>query len=122
MQLLNTNFADFRLGAISISSYSDAGQDPQYAGSVLAYGVLDNIVVTVPTPPVQNLIGSLTNGVWQAQFIGKTNWLYTLERTSDFTSWTQASSPTGGANGSMSLMDTNVPMPKAFYRIRANRP
>ena len=28
MQLLNTNFADFRLGAISISSYSDAGQDP----------------------------------------------------------------------------------------------
>jgi hypothetical protein len=38
-QLLNTNFADFRLGSISVSSYSDAGQDPQYAGSVLAHGI-----------------------------------------------------------------------------------
>ncbi len=122
MQLLNTNFADFRLGAISISSYSDAGQDPQYAGSVLAHGVVDNVVVTAPNPPVQSLIASMTNGVWRAQFNGRTNWVYTLERTSDFKSWTEASLSTAGANGAMVLSDTNVPLPKAFYRVRANRP
>jgi hypothetical protein len=121
-QLLNTNLADFRLGAISISSYNDAGQDPQYAGSVLAHGTVDNVVVTVPTPPVQNLVVLLTNKLWQVQFVARTNWLYTLERTSDFTSWATASAPTTGVNGPLSLADTNSGLPNAFYRVRANRP
>ena len=121
-QLLNTNFADFRLGAISIGSYSDAGQDPQYAGSVLAHGTVDNVVVTAPTPPVQNLVGLLTNKFWQVQFIARTNWLYTLERTSDYGSWATASASTAGVNGSLSLVDTNVSSANAFYRVRAKRP
>ena len=120
-QLLNTNFADFHLGAVSISSYNDAGQDPQYAGSVLAHGIVDNVVVTAPTPPVQNLASIITNGLWQVQFVGKTNWLYTLERTSDFKSWAEASMATAGVNGSMILQDTNAPAPAAFYRVRAHR-
>ena len=121
-QLLNTNFADFRLGAISISSYSDAGQDPQYAGSVLAHGTVDNLVVTVPTPPVQDLVGGTTNGFWQVQFLGKTNWLYTLERTADFRSWTVVSGPVSGTDGAMFIADTNVNAPAAFYRVLAHRP
>jgi len=116
-----TNFSDFRLRTLSISSYSDAGQDPQYAGSVLAHGVLDNLVVTVPLPPVQNLIGTLSNGVWQAQFNARTGWLYTLQRTTDFQSWTDASSATPGS-GLTLLSDTNATSEKVFYRIQANRP
>jgi hypothetical protein len=122
-QLLNTNFADFRLGGVSISSYSDAGQDPQYAGSVLAHGIVDNIVVTIPAPPVQNLVSSLTtNGLWSVQFEGQTNWLYILERTSDFKSWTNASAPTLGESGLMTLVDTNFPAANSFYRVRAAKP
>jgi len=121
-QMINpTNFSDFRLRTLSISSYSDAGQDPQYAGSVLAHGVLDNLVVTVPLPPVQNLIGTLSNGVWQAQFNARTGWLYTLQRTTDFQSWTDASSATPGS-GLTLLSDTNATSEKVFYRIQANRP
>jgi hypothetical protein len=121
-QLLNTNFADFRLGAVSISSYSDAGQDPQYAGSVLAHGTVDNIVVTVPTPPVHDLVGLATNSIGQVQFFGKTNWLYILERTADFRSWTEASGPVSGIDGAMFIADTNAPAPSGFYRVRAYRP
>lgn len=121
-QSLNTNFTDFRLGAISISSYSDAGQDPQYAGSVLAHGIIDNLVVTLPPPPVQSLVGAFNNGFWRAQFIGQTNWLYTLRRTADFQSWTEVSPPTAGTGGPMSLSDTNAASAKDFYRVRASRP
>jgi len=117
-----TNFADFRLGTFSISSYSDAGQDPQYAGSVLAHGLIDNVMVTVPAPPLQTVLGSLTNGDWRAEFVGRTNWLYTLERTADFKSWSAVSPPTAGQTGVMSLSDTNPATSGNCYRIRASRP
>jgi hypothetical protein len=117
-----TNFTDFRAGTFSISSYSDAGQDPMYAGSVLAHGLVDNLVITVPSPPVQTVIGSLTNGLWRAQFAGLTNWVYTLERTSDFQSWRAVSPPTPGQPFLMSLSETNRATPGAFYRVRARRP
>ena len=121
-QLLNTNFGDFRLNAVSINSYSDAGQDPQYAGSALGHGAFDNLVLTVPYPPGQIFTGSISNGVWQAQLTGRTNWLFTLERTADFRSWTPASAPTQGVNGPLVLSDTNSAPTPAFYRIRASRP
>ena len=78
-QLLNTNFGDFRLNAVSINSYSDNGQDPQDAGSALGHGAFDNLVLTVPYPPAQIFTGSISNSVWQAQLVGRTNWLFTLE-------------------------------------------
>jgi len=120
--LLNTNFGDYRLGSISINSYSDAGQDPQYAGSVLAHGVVDNFLVTVPSPPVENVVGSLSNGVWNVQFAGQTRWRYTLEQTEDFQAWSGVSSPVAGAATNMVLSATNGPAKGAFYRVRAERP
>jgi hypothetical protein len=120
-QLLNTNFGDYRLGSISISSYSDAGQDPQYAGSVLAQGIVDNLLVTGPAPPLENVVGSLSNGVWQVQFTGLTHWFYTLEQTVDFQSWLRAS-PTLEGSAPMVLVATNATATAAFYRVRAERP
>jgi hypothetical protein len=121
-QPLNSSFADFRVDTFSVSSYSDAGQDPSYAGSVLAHGVVDNIVVVVPPPPVQNLTGSFSNGVWQVQFDGRATWVYTLQRTSDLQSWTDVSPVTSGGAGSLVLSDLVPPTGRAFYRIQANRP
>jgi len=125
---LGTNFTDFRVDAISISSYSQAGQDTNdysgvnYAGSLLAHGSVDNFVVTLPPPPVQNLTGAFSNGVWQAQFISRSNWLYTLERTTNFVSWTDVSAATSGNGTNLFLPDTNAPADKGFYRVRAGRP
>src|ERR1022692_2340906 len=125
MAYLGTNFTDFRVDAISISSYSQAGQDTNdyggviYAGSILAHGTVNNFVVTLPPPPVQNLTGALSNDLWQAQFISRSNWLYTLERTTNFVSWTDVSTASSGNGTNLFLQDTNAPTDKGFYRVRA---
>lgn len=110
---------DFRLDTISISSYTDTG-DPY--DSLLAHGTVDNITVITPPPPVQNLAGGFSGGMWQVQFNNRTNWTYTLMRTTDFQSWQPASAAVAGNGGSLTLTDTNLPPAQAFYRINAQRP
>jgi len=109
---------DFRIGCISVSSYSDANAD----GSILAHGTVDNISVTPPPSPVQSLTGGFSNQVWRVQFLSRSNWLYTLERSADFQTWLSAS-PTQTGNGTnLIVQDMNPQADKAFYRVRAERP
>ena len=61
---------------------------------------------------------SSSNGVWTAQFTGRSNWLYTLVRSTDFQSWTNLPS-TPGVSGTVVLTDSNAPVGKAFYRVKA---
>ena len=116
--MLSPNFSDIRLDQVAVCSYSDAGAD----GSLLAHGTVDNFVVTVPPSPSQNLAGNFTNGVWQAQFLSESNWLYTLQRSADFQSWTNVSSATPGNATNLLVQDTSPPVDKAFYRVEAQRP
>lgn len=111
-------FTDFRVDTISINSYNDA----ESGGSVLASGVVDNLLVITPPPPVQNLAGSFFDGVWQAQFLSQSNWLYTLQRSADLQSWTNVSPATPGNATNLFFQDTNPPPVQAFYRINARRP
>jgi hypothetical protein len=71
---------------------------------------------------VQNPVGAFSNHVWQMQFTGRTNWLYTLERTTNFISWTRVSVLTNVTSASLLLEDSNAPTDNAFYRVRAERP
>jgi len=116
---LVTNFTDFRVDTVAISSYSDFGDDYD---SVLAHGTVDNLVVTTPPPPVSVVTGGRNGGHWEVQFTSRTNWLYRLERTADFQSWTAASGNLSGNGGGLVLRDTNAPSGRAFYRVRAERP
>jgi hypothetical protein len=118
---LGTGFGDFRVDQVAISSYSGAGQDPNFAGSVLAHGRVGNLVVITP-PPVKNLSGGFGGSGWQVQFTSSTNWLYTLERTVDFQAWSAASAVINGNGSRLVLQDTNAPAGKAFYRVRAQKP
>jgi hypothetical protein len=111
-------FTDLRVDTLSISSYQDDG----YGNSIYAQGVVGNFVVTLPPPPIQNLTGAFSNGVWRAQFCSQSNWLYTLQRTSDFQCWTNACAVTPGNGTNLFLQDTNPPADKAFYRVSACRP
>ena len=107
---------DFRIDTVSVSSYNNS------ANSLLAHGTIDNFVVTVPPPPVQNFCGSFTNGIWQAQFISQSNWLYTLQRSTNLISWDDIPDSTNGNGTNLFLPDNNPPPDKAFYRINAQRP
>ena len=111
-----SNF-DFRVATVSVSSYSDAHAD----GSIFAHGTVDNIQVTTPPPPVQSLTGGFTNQVWQANFLSRSNWSYTLERTTNFSTWTSASVTLPGNGTNIMLQDTNPPPVRAYYRVRAER-
>ncbi|HEV2692820.1 MAG TPA: hypothetical protein VG347_07970 [Verrucomicrobiae bacterium] len=109
---------DFLADTFCVCSYSSVGDD---FDSVLAHGTVANLVVSVP-PPAQNLGVTFTNGAWQVQFTDHLNWLYTLERTTNFSSWTGASIQAAGNGTSLTLSDTNAPSSAACYRIRADRP
>jgi hypothetical protein len=111
---------DFRLDTVAVISYSAAGDT--FGDSLLAHGTVDNLAVTLPPPPVQNLSGGFSNGVWQVQFTGRSNWLYSLERTTNFVSWRTVSPSISGGATSLFLPDANAPTDKGFYRVRAERP
>jgi hypothetical protein len=111
-------FTDYRVNALSISSYQDDGE----GDSIYARGVIDNFVVNLPAPPILNLTGAFSNGAWEAQFCSRTNWLYALERTANFQCWTVVSPVTPGNGTNLFLQDTNPPAGKAFYRVSASRP
>lgn len=118
---VGAGFSDFRVDAVSISSYSDVGQDPRFSGSILAHGVVDNLVITTPPPPIAALKGGWSEaGVWQVQFLTRTNWSYALERTADFQSWTTVANITGDG-GQAALPDPDRHSGQ-FYRVRAERP
>ena len=113
----------FHLDAFSISSYSDAGQFPgEYEGSILASGTIDNIVINTPASPIQSATGTLVEGHWQHQITAEAGWTYTLESSSNFNSWIEASTPVTGTGGPITLT-SNTPETSTsrFFRVKATR-
>jgi hypothetical protein len=107
---------DFRIDTVSITSYGGG------SGATPAHGTVDNLVVTLPPPPVQNLTIGFTNNFWMAQFLSQSNWFYTLQRTTNFSSWNSVSPAASGNGTNLFLPDTNAPATAAFYRVKASRP
>jgi hypothetical protein len=118
---LASTYTDYRVATVAVPSYSDFAQSPGDAGSVLAHGIIYNISVTTPSPPVQNVALAFSNAHWQAQFAGVTNWNYLLELSTNFNAWTQVASTNLSTNGTVSLTDTNDPSSTKIYRVRALR-
>jgi len=124
---LGASFTDFRVDAISISSYSQAGQDTNdyggiiYAGSILAHGTVDNLVVTVPPPPVQTIAATINRASAQMQINSRTNWNYALERTADFQNWTIVLPIVNGTGSPITLPDAAPSQEQQFYRVKAWR-
>ena len=117
----NEGTGDFRLDSVAIISYSEADSAGYGYGpsSILAHGLVKNMMVTAPQPPVTYASGNLTNGDWQAQFGGRTNWTYTLQASPDLRNWSPVTPATAGVNGLMTLLDTNVMTQRRFYRVSA---
>lgn len=126
---LYPGFGDFRVDTFSVSSYSQSGQDTSvhtnldgstiiYAGSLLAHGRVSKLGFSDALPVTE--LTSASRG--SIQFNSTTNWLYTLERTIDFQTWTAVSSPVPGAWPAMTLVDSNPPLSQACYRVKAEWP
>jgi hypothetical protein len=113
--------AGFTLDTFAIESYSSGGQNPDYAGSILAHGTIDNVVVAFPSVPAPSLTISYgTNGA-TINFYAQSNMVYTVERTIDFMSWMTLGQIAAPPTGRQSFADTNSPGSSAFYRVLATR-
>jgi hypothetical protein len=104
----------FQLDTLSISSYADDG----FGDDILAHGSVSKIAVASPLPvqTIQNLTPE------QIQFASDTNWLYTLEQSSDLQNWSPGATAIFGNGTSLVLQATNSPTDKSFYRVRADLP
>jgi hypothetical protein len=117
-------YPDFRVDSLALINWNDAIQvgSTQYWGSILAHGIVDNFLVTMPDPPVSNFAGAGSNTVWRATFISRTNWFYALERTTNLAAWSSVSPTNAGTGGAMLLQDNNAVSSGGFYRVKATKP
>jgi hypothetical protein len=124
-QIINLQSAatDFRVDTFAICSYSDGGQSPpQFSGSILAHGVVDNVTLLLPDRPPMVLSGVRTETSFRVGFNAASNWIYRLEITTDFGQWHLAAESIALTNGPMFLEDTQLSPARRFYRVRADRP
>lgn len=117
------NFGDFRIDAFSIHSYSDAGQSPpQFSGSLLAHGTVDDITITWPDAPIGQIQLRRADPSWSISFQARAGWIYTLLRASGLAGPWEETTAEPGVDGALELLDSD-PLPnQGFYRIRADRP
>lgn len=116
--------SDFRVDAFAVMSYSDAIQtsQPQFHGSILAQGTVDNVRIEAPPPAVSNLELRCEAVTCRAQFSSRTNWTYTLERSVDLRAWEPVAPAAAGTGSAMALEDLDPRSEVRFYRVRAERP
>ncbi len=111
-----TNFTDVALDTVSISSYNDGNQFPGYEGSILATAIIDNMVITTPAPAIGRIAFTRNGSANQANVFCQPGETYILQRTSNFTAWTNVTSALA-VSSQLTLQDTNSVGTSAFYRI-----
>jgi len=106
----------FELDTLAIDNYTTL--DDSYGDSLLAHGTVDNLVFASPLPV--GTISAIAAG--QVRFASDTNWLYTLEQTADFQTWSAAAPAVTGNGTNLVIQAANPPADKSFYRVRADLP
>jgi len=118
---LGAGFEGFTVDHVALCSYSEAGQDPMYAGSILAHGIVDNLSFQLITPPPR-VSGGFSNQVWTVHVACRSNYVYQLERSTNLVSWLPISGEVTATASSLELQDPTPPAESAVYRVRVERP
>jgi hypothetical protein len=120
--VLGADFGDIAVDHVAVMSYSDAAQDPMFAGSVRARGIVDNLAARIPDVPIRSIAGTWAEGRYTVPLAGMPGWRYTLERTTDWSRWDAVAGPIEGAGERQILVDTAPHAAQGFYRVRAEKP
>lgn len=112
---ISAGFGDYQLDTLAVCSYSD---ENGYGSSILAHGSVDNFILASPLP-VETLTALAPGSV---SFASDTNWVYTLESSTNLQSWSVAAPTTLGNGTNLVLQATNTPVDPAFFRVRADLP
>lgn len=109
---------DFLVDAFAIASYSDAGQTPpEYAGSVLAGGAVDDVSVWIALPRGPALTLSRKGACWRLAWPGWPGWRYRVESTEDMHLWTVLGELIAGLPGMLSFDDLRPAVSGRSYRV-----
>jgi hypothetical protein len=108
---LGTRFVEFVLSAQAPTSTNDASADN-----------LSFVLTPRPDPSFAILTGPWTNGARRVELEGRTNRLYSLQRSLRLDSWETVGAAVLGNGGRLTLLDTNSPPGQAFYRTFYRRP
>tara|TARA_Y100001934_G_scaffold210345_1_gene248914 strand:+ start:24 stop:1772 length:1749 start_codon:yes stop_codon:yes gene_type:complete len=112
-------FTDLNVDSIVIASYSDGGQaSPEFAGSVLANGWVDNMKLSVGRSHAELEI-RLGDVPTEVMFDAKKNTFYWLEKTTDFKQWETRGFLFSESNAQQSIKDLGSRDAIGFYRVRA---
>lgn len=112
---LESSLGDFQLDTLAVLNYTTL--DDAYGDSLLAHGTVANFAFASPLP-----VGLVqASGQGSIAFSSDTNWIYTLEQTTDFKTWT-ATAFAAGNGTNLLLQATNPPSAAAFYRVQASLP
>lgn len=106
----------FQLDTLAVCNYTTT--DDAYGDSLLAHGTVDNLIFVSPLPV--GIVQTIAGG--KIQFASDTNWIYTLQQTVDFNTWSAAAPAAAGNGTNLVLQAINPPSDKAFYRVRADLP
>ncbi len=121
--VLPRNFTGFRVDALSINSYSDAGQDPLYAGSVRAIGRMDHLHWTGPGPAVDRVRYDGNDFLRRVVVSTRKGWRYQLKASGDLKEWVEVTASSEGTGGDLVLEDlTKLLAPHRYYRVEASLP
>lgn len=104
----------FALDTLAVMSYSDDG----YGDDIYAQGTIANLACASPLPV--NAIRAVAAG--QVQFTSDTNWVYTLEQSTNLQTWSPAGPVTAALGTNLTLTTTHWLPGAAFYRVRADLP
>jgi hypothetical protein len=119
--VLPDEFSGFTLDTVMVSSYSDAGQSPQFGGSILARGRIDHLHLELPEPPVAQIELARGTEGWEARLTGRSGWVYALERTVTMADWITVDTIEEAGAEPVVLVDRDPPAGMALYRVRAER-
>lgn len=121
--MLPNDFAPFEVDALSISSYSDEGQTPpEFSGSVLASGWVDDVELTLPFPGAPSLTLSREGSRSVVRFEGRADQVYQLEVSADFDQWVSVGASKTGIQGPTQIIEENAADGVRFYRLRVSTP
>lgn len=113
-------FTEINVDAFALINYSDAQQpSPEWDGSILAKGWVDNVTIHRSTTlniqriewteQSMNIVTQVTPG-----------WEYWLESTEDFIQWETRGYALADTQGTQSIADQGPKQTTNFYRIRSN--
>jgi hypothetical protein len=107
-------FGDFKLDAIAVMSYNDKNS----FGNLFAKGIVDNFMLETPSSPSTMVSGSFAGTGWEVRCPSAQGWDYTLQRSGDLETWEDVQGPVPGTGEPLSLIDSQPPAERSFYRVR----